>query len=261
LPPRRIRRGISPLWFDFKGTGEDQVEFLVELADLSPTDLVLDIGCGVGRVALPLTRYLDSTGGYDGFDILPYMIDWCRSHITTRHANFRFHLADVFSSVNTEEGGQDAARYRFPFDAEIFDLAYAGSLFTHLTPDATENYLSEAARTLKTGGRLVATFNMFNAESLKAVPAKSLAATWPNDYGIYRTKEKESPESNVAYEESYVREAYRSAGLRIIEPIRPDASYSPARAPKRVSASHLWYACAIIAVSDRSTDAPRRQSG
>ncbi len=28
----------------------------------------LDIGCGVGRVALPLTDYLDDSGGYDGFN-------------------------------------------------------------------------------------------------------------------------------------------------------------------------------------------------
>src|SRR5258708_19357159 len=205
-PPRRIRKGISPLWFDFRRTGLDQLDFFIELAALRPEDHVLDIGCGVGRIALPLTRYLASSGSYDGFDILPYMIEWCQQNISLKHPKFCLHLGEIDSSTNTLAGGQDASEYTFPFAEETVDLAYAGSLFTHLTPAGTENYLTESARTLRVGGRLVATFNMYNAQSLELVPGKSLAAAWPNDHGTYRTKEKDHPESNVAYDESYVRE-------------------------------------------------------
>jgi SAM-dependent methyltransferase len=248
-PPRRLRSGISPLWFDFKQTGSDQLEFFVELCGLSPADRVLDIGCGVGRIAMPLTGYLDASGGYDGFDVLPSMIEWCRSEISSRHPNFRFHVADVASSTTELAGGGDAAAYRFPFDDATFDFAYAGSLFTHLTPDATVNYLRETARTLKPGGRLVATFNMYNEVTERLVPGRRLTQYWPNDYGTYRTKEKDAPESNVAYAESFIREAYAAAGLTIVEPIRPDASYSPARAPKRGDeAANLWYSAGLIAV-------------
>ena len=42
---------------------------VLERHGLKPEHRVLDIGCGVGRVALPLTRYLTS-GTYDGFDIV-----------------------------------------------------------------------------------------------------------------------------------------------------------------------------------------------
>jgi ubiquinone/menaquinone biosynthesis C-methylase UbiE len=248
MPPRRIRRGISPLWFNFKQTGSDQLEFLIELAGLQPTDHVLDIGCGVGRMAIPLTSYLQRDGGYDGFDIAPYMIDWCREKISAHHPNFRFHFVDVASSTSTGTHAMSAAELRFPFDDETFDLAYAGSLFTHLTPEGTENYLAEARRTLRPGGRLVATINMYHQPSLDLVPARSLATAWPNDYGNYRTKERDNPESNVAYEERYVREVCERVGLTLVEPIRPDASYSPARAPKRGSAPHLWYSVAVIAV-------------
>jgi SAM-dependent methyltransferase len=251
VPPRRIRQGISPLWFDFKQTGRDQLEFFVELCDLQPTDRVLDIGCGVGRIALPLTGYLGQGGSYDGFDIMPEMIDWCTANITAQHPSFRFHVAEVNSSISAIVADAEASNYRFPFDDATFDFAYAGSLFTHLTPDGTENYLRETARTLRPGGKLVATFNMFNDETQRRVPGKRLEQYWPNDYRTYRTKEKDAPESNVAYEEGYVRGAYAAAGLTIAEPIRPDASYSPARAPKRsADAANLWYSSGIIAIRD-----------
>jgi SAM-dependent methyltransferase len=251
VPPRRIRKGISPLWFDFTRTGRDQLEFFTELAGLRPTDRVLDIGCGVGRIAIPLTGYLSASGGYDGFDILPYMIDWDRENISARHPNFRFHLAEIASTTNQAQAATlDAAEYRFPFGDDTFDFAYAGSLFTHLVPGGTENYLAEAARTLKSGGRLVATFNLYNEQTQSRLPGRNLATAWPFELGHYRLKEKDAPESNVAYEEGWLREAYKRAGLTILEPLRPDASYSPARAPKRGDAPHLWYSMGVIAIKD-----------
>lgn len=69
LPPRRIRVWISPLWFDYDRTGSDQLEYFMELGGLRPTDHFLDIACGVGRIAAPLTRYLAPSGGYEGFDL------------------------------------------------------------------------------------------------------------------------------------------------------------------------------------------------
>jgi SAM-dependent methyltransferase len=249
MPPRRLRSQISPLWFDFKHSGSDQLEFFVELCGLKPTDRVLDIGCGVGRIAIPLTRYLNSAGEYDGFDVLPSMIDWCHAEIGSKHPNFRFHIADVHSTTNSNGATGDPASYRFPFDDGTFDFAYAGSLFTHLTPDATENYLRETMRTLKSGGRLVATFNMYNEDTEQLVPGRRLEQYWPHAQGTHRLKEAHAPESNVAYAESYVRSAYAQAGLTVLEPLRPDASYSPARAPKRSdAAANLWYSTSVIAV-------------
>ncbi len=249
MPPRRMRRGISPLWFDYARSGRDQLEFFTELCGLKPADSVLDMGCGVGRIALPLTQYLSSEGRYEGFDIRDYMITWCQQNITARHPNFRFQAVPVASS--TRPGEHQAATYRFPYPDESFDLACASALFTDLNADATENYISEARRVLRPGGVVVATFNLYNSQSLKLIPAGSIDRIWPYDYGAYRLADENTPETNVGYDECWVRPTYARLGLRIVEPIRPDASYAPSRAPGRgTQAAHLWYTCSVIAVRE-----------
>ena len=43
----------------FKAIGNEFLGYLVDLSALQPGDAVLDVGCGSGRMALPLTGYLN----------------------------------------------------------------------------------------------------------------------------------------------------------------------------------------------------------
>jgi ubiquinone/menaquinone biosynthesis C-methylase UbiE len=121
----------------------------VEQADLRRDDRVLDLGCGVGRLAFPLARYLSDRGSYEGLDVARASMEWCTAHICASHPNFRFTTADVTTQDNVR--GEDPARYRFPYEDGSFDLVYAGSLFSHLLPTAAVNYLAETARVLRSG--------------------------------------------------------------------------------------------------------------
>ena len=79
-PPRKLVYGIG-------GSLEIANQFLNYFRDwgrLLPTDAVLDVGCGIGRMALPLTNYLTPPGRYEGFDIMRANVDWCTSAITPR---------------------------------------------------------------------------------------------------------------------------------------------------------------------------------
>ena len=66
-PPRDLGTSIG-------GASEQVgVEFFSYIRDygaLEPDHRVLDVGCGVGRLAIPLTKYLSRSGSYNGFDIV-----------------------------------------------------------------------------------------------------------------------------------------------------------------------------------------------
>lgn len=117
---------------DFKGVGEEFLRYFVELGGLKPHERVLDVGCGIGRMAVPLTTYLDKNGSYEGFDIVADGIHWCRKKITPKYPHFRFHLADVFNEKYNPHGRYRASEYHFPYERESFDFVFLTSVFTHI---------------------------------------------------------------------------------------------------------------------------------
>ena len=86
VPPRELQDWVGlggPSVF--KATGDEFLGYLVDLCGLQPGDAVLDVGCGSGRMALPLTGYLNSEGHYAGFDVSRDAIAWPWSSIPPRH--------------------------------------------------------------------------------------------------------------------------------------------------------------------------------
>src|SRR4026209_2090482 len=77
--------------------------------NLQPHEDVLDVGCGVGRVALALSGFL--TGRYEGFDVDPALIAWCPQPIAL--PNFGFTHVDLFNQSYTPRGAP-ASAFTFP---------------------------------------------------------------------------------------------------------------------------------------------------
>lgn len=217
VPPKRLRF-VGP--GDYEQIGADFLRHFVELGGLKEDDRVLDVGCGVGRMAGPLTKFLSESGSYDGFDIVPAGIRWCRKKMGRRHANFRFELADVHNEFYHPEGRSKASEYRFPYEDGVFDFAFAVSVFTHMLPADMGNYLSEMGRVVKKGGRCVVTYFILNEESRQLLEEGKSALAFGHEGEGYRTADESVPECLVAYDEGAVREGCESRGLRIVEPIR-----------------------------------------
>ncbi len=151
---------------------------------------------------------------------MPPAIRWCGREITSRHPNFRFKLADVRNRQYNPDGAVPATEYRFPYDDERFDLALAASVFTHMRPDGTRRYLSEAARVLRPGGRLVCEFFVLDSAALTALEegrtAFALEHEFVDESGTpFRGSDPRVPEYNAAVHIDHIRSMVEAAGLRI----------------------------------------------
>ena len=216
LPPRALLRMSAR---QFTGVGESFKRHLVELGGLTPADRVLDVGCGVGTMAMPLADWLES-GSYEGLDVITPSIEWCQREVTPRFPTGRFQVADVYNREYNPDGTQQAAKYRFPYEDESFDLAFMSSLYTHMLYDDVANYVRETARVLRPGGRCVSTYFLLNPESIELLDAGEarldLRFTQTDEAGrSYRVTDPENPEYAVALHESAVREFHDAAGLEI----------------------------------------------
>lgn len=206
---------------DFKMIGNEFFKYFVEMGALQPHEKVLEVGCGIGRMAVPLMGYLkkEKGGSYDGFDIVDHGIDWCRKKITRTAPHFHFQWADIYNYGYNPVGKYLAEDYQFPYENESFDFVFLTSVFTHMLTPAVENYFFEINRVLKPGGRCLITYFLLNRESMKSVNTQSSTIDFKYKVNGYRIKDPDIPEAAVAYDESYIRGLYGKNNLHVIPPL------------------------------------------
>jgi len=198
---------------DVREMGEHFFELFRTIGGLRKDHRVLEVGCSVGRMALPLTGYLSPPGRYEGIDIVRPSIRWCRAAIGRKARHFRFTHADIFNGEYNPRGVIAAEQYTFPFEDGAFDFVFLTSVFTHMLPAAVVHYLGEISRVLAPGGRVLATF--FLVPAADPGDGRWIAHEGPG----YRTSNPNRPEEAIAFDEGVVRGWFRAAGLSILEPI------------------------------------------
>lgn len=206
LPPKRL---IYTGGGDFLKIGEQWVDFLREHAGLDENSSVLDIGSGIGRIAIPMTRFL--RGPYEGFDAVKQGVDWCQGHITKKFPHFHFTYIDLFNDLYKSKG-INAANFTFPYEEERFDLACSISVFTHMLPGEVENYLRETHRVLKNGGYLVATFFILDEDSRRRMVDYG-GLDFRHSFGHYALLDKKVKSANVAFDRRYLLQTVEQAGF------------------------------------------------
>jgi SAM-dependent methyltransferase len=216
LPPAHLRIYYYGTWKpEAFAQACERVRTELTSHGLRPEHRVLDIGSGIGNLALGLIGYL--RGGYDGLEIHEEAVAWCQKAITPRHPAFRFHRADVASDAYNPDGATPAASYQFPFTDASFDVVFLASVFTHMLPDGVAHYLREISRLLKPGGMCVASYFLLNDDSLAGVRAGRSFMPFPIEgaAGIYRLHDAAVPEAAVAFDEPFIRSIHERAGLAI----------------------------------------------
>jgi SAM-dependent methyltransferase len=185
---------------------EVSVEFLgylIQLADLRPTDSVLDVGCGPGRIAYSLVHYLAPGGRYDGFDIVERLIGWAQRTITPPFPNFHFRHVDVHNTLYNRAGRIPPQDFTFPYPDASVDLVLLTSVFTHMRSTEVQRYLDEIRRVLKPDGRCLCTCFLLNDESMDLIRAgrSALDIRHPVSGSDCFTTSPQEAEAAIGYEE------------------------------------------------------------
>jgi SAM-dependent methyltransferase len=181
-----------------------------------PSHRILDLGCGCGKLARPLTMYLNSEGGYDGVDITKEVINWCKERYQN-YPNFRFHFADLRNERYNPGGAVNASDYNFPLPNNEFDVVFVGSVFTHMVAEDMENYIAEIARVLKVDGVCLATYFVLDAVSRENIAAGLTSPKFAYELNpqTCRVDNLHVPEAAIAYDERFLRDLYGKHGLTI----------------------------------------------
>lgn len=123
---------------------------------LAPDSKILDFGCGIGRV-LHYVATQRKISQIVGMDIMPDVIEFCRTHIAPSNQYAHFELIadtnDHYDRFGTNRGitkEQNRNKYQ-----DYFDEVYAFSVFTHVDYDDFSSLLADIRNFLKPGGKFL----------------------------------------------------------------------------------------------------------
>lgn len=204
-PPKRLNFVGSS---EFMKIGNEFLQHFKKIGGLKSSDTVLDVGSGIGRMAIPLAKYLDThKGKYYGFDIDKRGVKWCKMNISKKYPHFNFEYVDIYNKYYNKNGKIKANEFIFPYKDEMFDFIFATSVFTHMLPDQVEQYLKEISRVLKPGGKVFLTFFALDNEALsnieKGVSYCKFAYNYKGDDDCMYSH-KDVPEAETGYKEDWI---------------------------------------------------------
>ncbi len=160
----------------------------------------LEIGCGPGRLMLPLSREF---GRIAGVDVSSEMVDLAKRN-----------LADAPNASVSRSSGSDLR----DFDDASVDFVYSYAVFQHIpSREVVLSYLREAVRALKPGGVLKAQVSSLPREGEAAEPP---VAGWTLRSGVPRRTANELglPDtwSGVSFSGEEVAAFCREHGMRLL---------------------------------------------
>lgn len=213
VPPRRLRGFAGDS--DFLATGAELLGLLGSHGGLRSNSHVLDVGCGIGRLARTLTEVLDPAdgGAYVGFDPVAPAVSWCAARYP---AHFRFVHADLRNDLYNPAGAVAATDYRFPVADGWATLAVATSVFTHLERTEVDHYLTELERALAPGGVALLTFFLLDDDSRAALAGGRARQAFTDPAGAQAIADRDVTMAAVAHDRASIRDALAQRGLEAV---------------------------------------------
>jgi len=212
-PKERIYIGDG----QFREIGCAIAKAVIKTAGLRQQSAVLDIGSGIGRLALPLTQWLNAEGRYLGIEIGTEGVSWCIENITAKYPNFRFIHADIQNDYYNPAGQGTSAGFRLQGDPGTFDIAVFASVFTHLNAVDAEAWLSHVSKALRPDGRVWSTwFSMDDETTRNCRAGKSTIGLCYEEDGVFWQGADKSPGA-VGCAPWKMRELFERHGFTVLK--------------------------------------------
>jgi SAM-dependent methyltransferase len=160
-PPLLMLEEADEVLEDWFAGGAEQATLLRLLADVHADSKVLEIGCGLGRLATALRRVL-TDGEYIGIDVVEHKIDFLTERLAARAPHFQFRHLDAANAMYNPAGRLGPTELSFPCADGWADSVVAMAVLTHLLPDVLDRYVAEIARILKPGGHFLASLYLLD---------------------------------------------------------------------------------------------------
>ena len=126
---------------DFTAVGKLEYYLLIQYG-LEKNHTVIDVGCGSGRLAYELRKFLN--GKYIGIDVVEDLYKYAESKCERPDWTF-----------------DEAPGLQIPEKDDFADYICFFSVFTHLLHEESYKYLEEAKRVIKPNGKIIVSFLEF----------------------------------------------------------------------------------------------------
>jgi SAM-dependent methyltransferase len=214
IPVRLMKMtGAGPeTWDSISANHINQYE---RLCPIQPHHNVLEIGCGVGRDAIPIAERLIS-GQFVGIDIMREHVEWCTSNISLKHRNCQFIHYDIHSPDYNPKGTFKTEDVQLTAINLTFDRILLQSAFTHMLYGEVLHYLTQFQLLLNAKGVVFATF--YFLDTAKHAVAKTHSPyKFPHQIGegVF-INDANNPRRVVAYSITPLAKAARQSGLTIL---------------------------------------------
>lgn len=216
IPSRRLWVTPTDSFIHFTRWPWEYLAYLTLICEFPHDGRILELGCHHGRTAIGLLEYLRPPGRYEGLDIMKEQIKWAQKNL--KHPCFQFKYADLYNGMYNPDGKISPEKYHFPYRTNFFNVVFAASLFTHLLPKTTKNYLAEISRVLKPNGKCLLSFCLLDYYRGKKTTSSpelyELEYDLPGWPGV-KVNDLKLPEKLVGYRKKLLSSYCRQAGLQI----------------------------------------------
>jgi SAM-dependent methyltransferase len=220
LPELSVLRQSGPFQSvnHFFASSFEYFRHLLHYTNITPESRVMDFGCGLGRMAIPFSVFLDKERGfYCGLDTDGTVIERDKAMFAGR-PTIEFRHVDVFNKHYNPTGRPAAeALAKERFDAP-FDVAFLFSVFTHILSADLDTIVGFLAANLAPKGEIFSTWFLIDDATQAAIDAGKASRRFATRHGTARIDLPENPEAAVAYPLEEALAAFRRAGFTDVRP-------------------------------------------